>query len=215
MTTEAMPRWRAALNLYLMDDIQRIETLAAIQKAAPSSPLISNATVAASYAALGTKGATLTTDVGNVAAFLKAYKTSITSRGLARRAFDLELETLKQLVENQATNGGDVASMGFELFVATKLSKAPPEPPASLIVRTGKTPGKARVAVAAKGYQGVFVAQVSPDPITATSWTSLPGSGKQRKLSGYATGTKLWVQFASVRNGMQSAWCTPVLVTIP
>ena len=88
----------------------------------------------------------------------------------------LELETLKQLVENQATNGGDVASMGFELFVATKLSKAAPEPPASLIVRTGTAHGKARVAVAAKGYQGVFVAQVSPDPITATSWTSLPGA---------------------------------------
>jgi hypothetical protein len=39
--------------------------------------------------------------------------------------------------------------------------------------------------------------------------------GKQRKLTGYATGTKLWVRFATVRWGMQSDWCTPVLVTIP
>ena len=177
--------------------------------------MTTEATVAASYAALGTKGATLTTAVGNVAALLEAYKTSVTTRELSRRSFDLELETFEQLVENQATNGGDVRSMGFGLFVASKLSKAAPEPPASLIVRPGTAHGKARVAVAAKGYQGVWVAQVSTDPITATSWTSLPGAGKQRKLSGYASGTRLWVQFASVRNGMQSAWCTPVLVTIP
>ena len=46
-------------------------------------------------------------------------------------------------------------------------------------------------------------------------WTSLPGNGKQRKLSGYASGTQLWVQFAQVRYGLQSPWSTPVLVTIP
>jgi hypothetical protein len=32
---------------------------------------------------------------------------------------------------------------------------------------------------------------------------------------GAGAGTKLWVQFAAVRHGVQSAWCTPVLVTIP
>jgi hypothetical protein len=215
MTTEAMPRWRAALNLYLMDDLERAATLAAIQKVSQGSVLISIPTIAASLTALGTKGAALTTNIANVAASSKQYKASLTSRDLSRRSFDLELETLKQLVENQATSGGDVTSMGFALFVASKLSKGPPEPPASLIVRTGKAQGKARVSVAQRGYQGVFVAELSVDPITPTSWTSLPGVGKQRKLSGYASGTRLWVHFASVRNGMQSAWCTPVLVTIP
>ncbi len=46
-------------------------------------------------------------------------------------------------------------------------------------------------------------------------WTALPGTGKSRKLLGYASGTKLWVRFAAVRRGLQSAWSTPVLVTIP
>jgi hypothetical protein len=215
MTTEALPRWRAVLNLALMDDAARIQLLGAIQKISQTSTLISNPSTAASLAALGTKGAALTTSVGNVASYEKLFRGSITSRDLSRRAFDLEMETLKQLVENQATNGGDVTSMGFALFVANKLSKAAPEPPASLIVKIGRAHGKARVSVAGKGYQGSFVAEVSPNPVTPTSFTSLPGNGKQRALTGYATGTQLWVRFARVVYGMQSDWCTPVLVTIP
>ena len=103
--------------------------------------------------------------------------------------------------------------MGFVPLADTPAPEGPPSPPEALLVKTGKQHGKATVSVAAKGYQGSFAAQVSPDPIG--TWTALPGRGKSRKLSGYATGTKLWVQFASVRRGVQSAWCTPVLVTIP
>ena len=103
--------------------------------------------------------------------------------------------------------------MGFTPVGGTPSPQGGLEPPAALLVKTGKQRGKATVTVASKGYQGKFAAQVSPDPIG--TWTALPGSGKSRKLSGYATGTKLWVQFASVRHGVQSAWSTPVLVTIP
>jgi hypothetical protein len=103
--------------------------------------------------------------------------------------------------------------MGFTPLAETPSPEGGLSPPSALLVKTGKQHGKATVSVAAKGYQGSFAAQVSPDPIG--TWTSLPGSGKSRKLSGYATGTKLWVQFAAVRRGVQSAWCTPVLVTIP
>ena len=56
---------------------------------------------------------------------------------------------------------------------------------------------------------------MSTDPIGTGTWSPLPGTGKQRKLAGYASGTKLWVHFATVRYGMQSAWSVPVLVTIP
>jgi hypothetical protein len=40
------------------------------------------------------------------------------------------------------------------------------------------------------------------------------GRGKTRTLTG-ASGTKIWVRFAMVRGELQSAWSTPVLVTIP
>jgi len=42
----------------------------------------------------------------------------------------------------------------------------------------------------------------------------MPGAGKQRKLSGYASGTRLWVRFAAVKYGQQSAWSTPVMLTM-
>jgi len=48
-----------------------------------------------------------------------------------------------------------------------------------------------------------------------TTWSSLPGTGKQRRLSGYATGAQIWVRFAAVRFGMQSGWSVPALVVIP
>jgi len=43
----------------------------------------------------------------------------------------------------------------------------------------------------------------------------LPDSGNQRELSGYASGTRLWVRFAAVNYGQQSALTTRAIVTIP
>jgi hypothetical protein len=74
--------------------------------------------------------------------------------------------------------------------------------------------GKARVSVQTTGTShGRYVAESSPDPIG--TWTSLPGTGKERKLSGFASGAKLWVHFAQVRDGLQSDWSAPVLVCFP
>jgi hypothetical protein len=206
-------RFRIALNTHLLDDLARENLVNGIQKVAPQSPLAQNPSIAASLALLGTKGTTLATNVAAVATNTAQLKASTTQRNLSRVAVDSELVALKALTENNATSEGDITAMGFTPFASTPASVGPPAPPEALLVRTGKAHGKATVSVAAKGYQGTFAAQASPDPIG--TWTALPGSGKSRKLSGYATGTKLWVQFASVRHGVQSAWCTPVLVIIP
>jgi hypothetical protein len=215
MSTPIQPRWRAAMNARLFNDIQRQNALSGMEKVAPLSPLMAVPAVAASYNALVTKGTTLVTAVAAVPANEKIYKSSLSATATARRAFDLEIDNLKTLVENSATSAGDVTSMGFPLLVPASTTLTAPEPPAVLIVRIGKAHGKARVAVEGKGYLGTFVAEVSTDPIGPSTWTPLPGTGKQRKLTGYATGTKLWVHFALVRSGQQSAWSVPVLVTIP
>jgi hypothetical protein len=57
------------------------------------------------------------------------------------------------------------------------------------------------------------MAEMSPNPIG--TWSQLAGISKSRKLSGYSSGTQLWVRFAAVRFGQQGPWSTPVLVTIP
>jgi hypothetical protein len=107
--------------------------------------------------------------------------------------------------------------MGFQnLSLPAKATQAKPDVRGPLVVKTGKVQGKSRVAIAQPGkLPGILIAEVSIDPIGPATWSVMPGSGKQRKLSGYASGTKLWVRFAAVRYGQQSDWCTPVLVTIP
>jgi hypothetical protein len=59
-----------------------------------------------------------------------------------------------------------------------------------------------------------FVAESSPDPVGAATWSALAGAGKSRALSG-ASGTRVWVRFATVRAALQSDWCAPVLVVLP
>ena len=159
------------------------------------------------------KGTALVANVAAVATNTRCSRRARRSGTSPTTAFDSEVVTL-ELTENYATSAADVTAMGF-----VPLAGDPDASRASLaagrrLVKTGKGRGEGDgVGQAAKGYQGSFAAQVSPDPIG--TWAVLPGSGKSRKLAGYATGTKLWVQFAAVRHGVQSGWCTPVLVTIP
>ncbi len=98
---------------------------------------------------------------------------------------------------------------------APRLSRnAPPTVPESIDTKPPKTGhGKNRVSVHETGTtRHQYVAEQSVD---GTTWTALgTGRGKSRVLTG-ASGAKIWVRFAMVRSGMQSDWCTPVLVTIP
>jgi len=207
--------WRAAMNLSLFNDAQREATLTSIEKVAQASALFQVPSIAASYAALTTKGSAFTISVAAAQALESQFKASAATRDLLRDALDRELSTYRTLVENNATSGADITGMGLTLLTITRASTMLPSPPAVLLVVPGKVHGKARVMVQGKGYLGHFAAQASPDPIGSGTWVALPGSGKERKLSGYASGTKLWVQFATVVRGIQSAWCAPVLVIIP
>ena len=215
MTTPIQSRWRAAMNTTLMNDAERASTLSGIQKVAQQGTLIQIPSVAASFAALGTKGTAFSASATTAAANKALYEASLGTRDLARVALDRELDTYKTVVENNAASAADVTSMGLPLLVVATASRTPPDPPAALIVKIGTVHGKARVLVAGKGYLGSFMAEVSTDPIGAGTWSSLPGTGKQRRLTGYPSGTKLWVHFAALRFGMLSAWSVPVLVTIP
>ncbi len=212
MTTPITPRWRAALNTRLMNDIDREKLTAGIEQVAPSSALAKVPAIAASLAALGPKSAAFVADVATAAQYRALWRTSAAVRDASRLALDLELDTLKTLVDNNATSAADVAGIGFALLTLTKASQAEPDPPAALLVTFGKARREARVTVQGKGYLGRFVAQTASDPVTV--WVDAPGTGKRRILTG-ASGTRVWVRFAAVRFGMQSAWSTPVLVTLP
>jgi hypothetical protein len=209
MSTKPSSRWRIALDTRLMDDLERASLVAAIVKVAQQSPLLKTPEIAASVAGLEKKAATLRAYNEAMTADLKQLKADTTARDAARDATDVELVALKTLVARDAKSAGDVTAMGFTLL-ATASSRMRPDAPL-VLQKVGRKRGRARVAVAGR-VRGRFVAEVSPDPIS--TWAALPGTGKERTVSGYASGAKLWVRFAQVRYGLQSDWSTPLLVTI-
>jgi hypothetical protein len=213
---KALSRWRIVLDTRLLNAAATGNLVGGIEKVAASSALMAVPTIAASYAALVKKNTALTGLVAAVVADDKQLKADITARDLALSAVILELLGLKSLVVSNATSAADITAMGFALLNSTQAARTQPDPPAALLVTLGKAHGKARVTVAGAAPSGHYVAQIAADPVApTTTWSDLPGNGKQRKLSGYATGTKLWVRFAQVRWGLQSDWSTPVLLTIP
>jgi hypothetical protein len=206
-------RLHIALNVSQMTDADLASTAAGIEKIALSSALMQNASIAASYKALGTKATTLVSVVGAIAADHAQLRLDETGRLIARAALQGELDSLRGLVANVATSPSDITSMGFAQLTRAPRTRTMPLPPAEVITRLGKVHGRARVTVA--GASGNYAAESTSDPLGPTSvWSSLPGNGKQRALTG-VTGSKVWVRFARVRYGLQSDWCTPVLVTLP
>jgi hypothetical protein len=207
-------RFHIALDMSHMNDAEIASTVAGIQKVAPSSALLQDAGIAASYKALGTKATTLTSRIAALAADQAQVKLDETALLTARTDIEGELGSLRGLVVNAATSPADITGMGFVQMIRAGQTRTVPMPPAQLITRLGKVHGRARVTVSGV-KTGNFVAESTPDPLVATSvWSSLPGNGRQRTLTG-ATGSKLWVRFAQVRYGLQSDWSTPVLVTLP
>jgi hypothetical protein len=216
MAIGAISQWHIALDTKTLNAALAGNLVGGIEKVAQQSVLIKVPAIAASYAALVAKNTTLGGLVAAVVADDKQLKADTAARDLAYNAVLLELTSLKSLVMSNATSPADITAMGFTLLNSAKASQTRPDPPVALIVKPGKVHGKARVTVQETGTtRGRYVAEASPTPITPTSWAPLPGNGKQRKLSGYPSGTQLWVHFAQVRYGLQSDWSTPVLVTIP
>jgi hypothetical protein len=217
MSKQALNRFRISLAVTSMSDADRLALIAGIEKVAPASTLMKVPAIAASYGALLTKGTALQSNNALVAADQQQLRQDETTRDLSRSAADVELITLKTLVAQNATSSSDVAAMGFkELQPVAATTQAPPDVPGPIVVKIGKTSGKARVGIGSPGrLLGSTTAQMSPDPIGPTTWTLMPGAGKERKISGQPSGTRLWVRFAAVKYGQQSGWSTPVLVIIP
>ena len=203
------------MNLTRVDDKWRHDTIAGIVQLAPASPLIAIPAIQASVAALATLGASLKADNDTVAVDRTKLAADIEMEENTRRAVDGELLILKAAVENKSTKPSDLTSMGFEERAASQ-RKAQVLPPESIDIRL---PSRLRGQFTASAHEigktkWRYAAEWSPDPIGASTWATLTGYGKSRKVKG-PSGTKIWVRFARVRGQIQSEWSTPVLVTIP
>ncbi len=213
----AIGRFRAALNFRGLSDPSRHATTGSIEKLAPTSSVYTgNASLQASFASLVKKDAALATSNTTVENDRKQLKADTANETEARADYDAELHTFVTLAGNVATSAADLASLGLTPLLPAPTPKGPPPVPAGIDVRNPKRGhGKTTISVQApSGTHWQYVIQVSPNPPTTTSYETVFGNGKTRVLTG-ASGTQLWVKAARIRSGVQSDFCTAVLVTIP
>jgi hypothetical protein len=218
MSRTLVQRFHALLDFSTLDDTLRHQIAAGIEAVAATSPLVTGSTaMQASLTALGKKDAALSTANGVVVNDKQKLRTDIATEVTARGDYDGELRNFALLAENGAKSPTDIQSVGLTYRPPAPATKLPPPVPTSINTIFPKTGhGKATVSVQETGTtRRQYIAQSSPDPFGPTTWSPLGVSlGKTRVLTG-ASGTRIWVRFATVRGALQSDWCTPVLVTIP
>jgi hypothetical protein len=216
MGKSAVTPVRALLSLEALSNEKAREDLVnAILKLAPQSALFTqNPPIQNQVQLVGSTFTTYKTARAASAASATQHKNDVAAEDQARVTNDRALLVLKHMTEDAAVTLDDIQSMAFEAYAGR------PPPPSMVaplvdVILGRKGSGRARPSVhETGGTRHRYVAEMSPDPITATSWSSLPGTGKSRKLSG-KSGTSVWVRFAMLHGQQQGDWSSPVLVTFP
>jgi hypothetical protein len=203
------------LNTTTLTDAERADLVTNITQNAPQADLYKNQPpIQAAVATLATAGAAFTKSVAAVAASEGLLVSQKETRDNDRASLDRALALLSALVQNGAVTDADALAMGLRTFhpPAKTTVVAPPD---GAVVKPAKAHGKFTATAHDLLGRRHFAAQLSPDPVTGTSWVDLPGNGKQRRLSGYPSGSTQWVRFAALRGQERSAWCAPVAVVVP
>jgi hypothetical protein len=207
--------FRILLGVAELSDAELLLLAASILTLAPQSALITVPAIAASVAAITTKAASLKAGGEAVKSGEDQLQNAKATKSAARLALQNEVGSLAGLVTNNAKTASDITGMSFKVRPPVTVSTATDvQPPASIDVTLPKTLRGYFTASAHEpgNSRWHYEAECSPDPIG--TWSPLPGVGKSRKVTG-VSGTKVWVRFARVRGQIQSAWSTPILVTIP
>jgi hypothetical protein len=213
-----IPRFRVELDFAGLKDADRHTMAAAIGTAAATSPLCAaNATMAASAAAIVKKDGALAQVNTTVVNDKQKLRTDLVTEASARGDFDGEVRTYVALTQGDAKSPGDIHNNGLVALVRTPATQVPPAAPAQIdVIIPKRGHGRAIASVHETGTERAkYAAQSSLDPFGPTTWSQLgTGMGKTRTVTG-ASGTKVWVRFATVRGQLQSDWSVPVLITIP
>jgi hypothetical protein len=166
------------------------------------------------------------TSLGTKASAFKASRaTAATSQAKAdadaatadtdRRAVDAELLSYVSLALATAKTPADLTGSGVNERPPPP-AQPPFAPPDQIDILFPKQV-KGKFKTSPHGFANrklTWVVQMTSDPAGTGGWTDVYGSGNTRTITG-ASGSKVWVRYAMLRRGQQSAWSTPVLVTIP
>lgn len=203
------------LNIAALDDGGRLSLVASIAKAAPESPLYAqNKAIKSSVTALSDQSVELSIAADKVASLEKALAQARSTRDVLRTNVDRSLIGLRALVQGAAASIDDVRGLGLDGRIGRGTASGPLLAPEGIVVRSNRR--ERRVLVIAKGAYGkAFGAQITTDPAATNGWQELPGTGRVRRIVGYAPGTILNVRFRAIRRHEISDWCAPAAFTMP
>lgn len=218
MSIPVIPRQHSGLTFAGFTDKHRHDLVAGIKQSSTTSQLVlANQGMQTSLAALLLKDTALAQASGTVLIDRAKLSTDLTAEVQSRSNLDGEIRAFATLAEGGAKTQADLTGAGLPGHAKTPKATLPPDVPEAIDTRVPvRGHGRATVSAHETGkVRHKYVAEWSPEIVTASSWAPLGiGNGKTRVVTG-ASGTKVWVRFARVRGQLQSGWCTPVLVTIP
>ena len=184
-----------------------------ITKSTSNPDVPGNATVLAAFVAAQTA---LEDAMNDEVAARGAVTQKVTVRNAAQAAWTTALNALAGFTES-ATDGEPAAieSAGF----GVRSSRTPPQPlpaPIKLVAKTNGTPGHTLLSWEPLAGAKSYVVQISPDPMTATSWTfACSCTTAAADVNGAEAGKRYWYRVCAVNGKGQGPWsepaCRPVM----
>ena len=203
---------RAELTLSQMDPQGREDFANAFGKVAPGSPKYAESqALQDSVAKVVQHGLDIGAKARNVSVKRKELATAEAELFAVQTAFDKAAGVCVKIAESVCTTPEELASLGLK----PRGAKGPSVPlvvPTDITVKPGKDKGS--IFAHAKRIPGIlnYLAEISTDPFDPETWKPLQGTNAMRRLTGYVSGARYWIRFATARGDQQSAWSDPVAV---
>ena len=184
-----------------------------ITKSTDNPNVPGNATVLSGFSAA--QDALTTANNAEVAA-RSALAELMTARITATDEWMTKVNLLASFTES--ATGGDAESIESAGF-AVRGRRTPPQnlpAPTKVVAKTNGTPGHTLLSWEAIAGAKSYVIQISPDPMTATSWTYAGASTTAHAdVNGAEAGKRYWYRIAAVNAKGQGPWsepaCRPVM----
>jgi hypothetical protein len=190
----------------------RVSFAANLGEIAPKSPIyLGNAPVKSAVDGVVTAGTNLDTANTNKETARKAYFAAIGLEVAALAAYDVAAGVLRATLPLYCKTAQELEGLGCTRKV--RGVSVPLIPPVLVTAKPDKELGS--IYAHAHRIPGLFhyILQVSPDPITATSWEEQPGGTAIRHLTGLVSGKLYWLRWCTERGSQRSSWSIPVSVT--
>jgi hypothetical protein len=206
--------YRLAVGADKIDDAARVDRYKLVAGVITTSPFYLNdasfKAMADSYIA---SGGTFAGQTDKVRSTDLALSQARTARDGGRVTVDNTYDALTSGVWTRATTPQDVTNCGFALAQVESISTTIVMP-TEILLRYDAAHATILVNVKwpTRGRHTCYI-EVSPDPVTATSWKRLDTTGVKLKLTGYAPGT-WWFHAATSRAKARSDWFGPVAVVV-